>query len=219
MTVATPRQRAAMAVYYQKHKANILAKQAADRLANPEKFKVRKENYYANNPEKVKAQASGWAKKNPEKKKSNDARWRIENAERVKANNISWRKSHPEKVRELRSTWAAANREKVRASVSKWNKANPESRRAHKAIRRARNASSVGRYSSDDVKALVVSQRGKCVVCRCDLGNGYHVDHIEPLVRGGRNDRFNIQLLCPSCNCQKNAKNPISFMQSKGYLL
>jgi hypothetical protein len=30
---------------------------------------------------------------------------------------------------------------------------------------------------------------------------------------------FNVQLLCATCNLNKNAKDPIDFMQSRGFLL
>ena len=42
---------------------------------------------------------------------------------------------------------------------------------------------------------------------------------IKPLARGGTNQRTNLQLLCPPCNLSKSAKDPIDFMQSRGFLL
>jgi len=43
----------------------------------------------------------------------------------------------------------------------------------------------------------------------------YHYD----VIAGGANDRANLQLLCGSCNKSKHAKDPIDFMQSRGFLL
>jgi len=45
------------------------------------------------------------------------------------------------------------------------------------------------------------------------------MDHIVPLAKGGKNIDSNIQLTCPKCNLEKNSKDPIEFMQSRGYLL
>ncbi|MBU9359553.1 HNH endonuclease [Burkholderia multivorans] len=44
-------------------------------------------------------------------------------------------------------------------------------------------------------------------------------DDIEPLARGGSNDIANIQLLCRTCNLSKHARDPVEFMQSRGFLL
>jgi len=40
-----------------------------------------------------------------------------------------------------------------------------------------------------------------------------------PLSRGGSNDKYNLQLLCPTCNLKKSAKDPIDFAQENGNLL
>ena len=62
----------------------------------------------------------------------------------------------------------------------------------------------VGSYTGQDVERLLVSQRGCCAWCgRSFVVTGYHVDHVIPIARGGRNTRENIQLLCPLCNLRK----------------
>ena len=55
---------------------------------------------------------------------------------------------------------------------------------------------------------------GKCAYCGCELKKGWHVDHIEPIVRNWcngtcekpENEVFeNYNPSCPSCNIQKNS--------------
>lgn len=55
---------------------------------------------------------------------------------------------------------------------------------------------------------------GKCAYCGCDLQKGWHVDHLEPIVRNWINGTCknpqneilsNYNPSCPSCNIQKNS--------------
>lgn len=149
-------------------------------------------------------------------------KWRLQNIERLKAE----KKAHYLKNREalIRKAvdWARKNKDKRRETVKRYDSANPETQRAVKANRRAkeRNAGMLTKTATKrmvvDLKAL---QRGLCAACRIKLDEAYHLDHIVPLAAGGTNERKNFQLLCPYCNRSKGAKDPLTFMQSKGFLL
>lgn len=55
-----------------------------------------------------------------------------------------------------------------------------------------------------DIVILFVSQQGTCALCSVDLlVHRFHVDHITPLSKGGRDELNNKQLLCPECNVKK----------------
>jgi 5-methylcytosine-specific restriction endonuclease McrA len=69
------------------------------------------------------------------------------------------------------------------------------------------------------IAKLFLLQRKKCTICRRSIEAGYHVDHITALAKGGKHEPWNIQLLCATCNVRKSAKDPIEYMQSRGYLL
>lgn len=62
-------------------------------------------------------------------------------------------------------------------------------------------------------------QKWKCAICNKGIKRSYHVDHITPLKLGGKHLPENIQLLCPSCNVRKSAKDPVRYMQEIGFLL
>lgn len=82
---------------------------------------------------------------------------------------------------------------------------------ARHAARRALEKASSGRYSQEDVREMMFLQHGRCRGCGKSLVvKGYHVDHVVPLSRGGRNDRSNLQLLCPSCNLMKSDRLPVT---------
>lgn len=124
--------------------------------------------------------------------------------------NKLWRGGHKASVqRRIIDGRAAATTRAYRA-------ANPERVREWDQRRAGRET---GRLPKNTIVNLRKLQRGKCAVCWIDLDAGYHVDHIVPLALGGKHERMNIQLLCPTCNVRKAAKHPVDFMQERGLLL
>jgi 5-methylcytosine-specific restriction endonuclease McrA len=111
--------------------------------------------------------------------------------------------------------WRSDNEDKYRA----WYKQNVSILRRNEHRRRARLAGTGGRYTDHQIADLFKKQRGKCMNCLCSLRHGFHVDHIQPLARGGNNLIGNIQLLCPTCNWRKNVKDPFDFARNEGRLL
>ena len=124
------------------------------------------------------------------------------------------------KMREQRVRWVAENKERVSNVLNAWRKENHERTLMHKKVRRARKRANGGKLSSGIIDRLMILQRSKCACCHADLKcTNYHLDHMMPLARGGKNEDLNIQLLCPTCNMSKHASHPIDFMQSRGFLL
>lgn len=109
-----------------------------------------------------------------------------------------------------------AARARANKAVAKYKRENPDRVRAWSANRRKKSS---GKLPASKVRELFSLQRGRCAVCRGKLPKGYHLDHIEPVARGGGNHATNFQLLCPPCNLSKAAKDPVAFMQSLGFLL
>lgn len=119
-----------------------------------------------------------------------------------------------------RNMWNSKNRplvnERTRASYrkspegfvlrsAKWAKKNPEAPRSAVRNRRARQKAAKGIHTNQDIYALFQFQRGVCF-CGFNLSDGYHVDHVVPISRGGSNWPSNLQLLCATCNCSKGTK-------------
>ena len=120
----------------------------------------------------------------------------------------SWKEKNYSAYRESQRADRLLKIERELRRVSEWCKANPEARAAQRARRRSRN---VGEgFTGEDVKALLVKQGSRCAACERVLVK-YHVDHVMPLVLGGKNEKENIQILCPSCNLSKGAKHPFSW--------
>jgi 5-methylcytosine-specific restriction endonuclease McrA len=74
-----------------------------------------------------------------------------------------------------------------------------------------------GTHTAEDIAAQYERQRGKCYWrhanqdCWVTLEDGYHVDHVTPLILGGGNGPENLVIACPRCNHRKNAKHPMDF--------
>jgi len=152
---------------------------------------------------------------NPEK---NKARY-IANSENVIAQSKAWKAANQDRAKANNKAWYAANKEKVKASSKAWEKANPEACRIINHNRNARKRLNGGALSKGLSAKLFNLQRGLCPCCNQPLGDNYHMDHIMPISKGGKNEDWNIQLLRATCNNQKHAKDPIDFMQSRGFLL
>lgn len=156
---------------------------------------------------------------NADRKHAAERAWRQANPEKDRLRHAAYREAHPEKHRAASVKWRAANPDKSRAATAAHQAQHPEQRRANEANRRARKRAAEGTHTQDDIAALYLLQRGKCACCHASIKRGYHVDHIQPLARGGSNDKSNLQLLCPTCNLKKSDRHPIDFMRSRGLLL
>lgn len=132
----------------------------------------------------------------------------------------AWNAANPAKHRAADAKWLAANPGKRQATTAAWAAANPEARRIRCQNRRARKREAGGKLSKGLTDRLFKLQKGKCACgCKQPLGDDYHLDHIMPIILGGVNEDWNIQLLRSLCNQQKHAKHPIDFMQQRGFLL
>lgn len=86
--------------------------------------------------------------------------------------------------------------------------------------RRARISGAGGSFTAAQIDELYLRQRGRCagIGCGVKLGTDFHRDHRIPIALGGSSDISNIQLLCPSCNLRKHAKDPIKWANENGSL-
>jgi len=147
----------------------------------------------------------------PEKCVARRMRYYWEHREAELAYSAAYHRANPEKIRRYQHRWSLRNPEKRREAHRNWRKRNAERSRAYTRSRQARLAGAAGRYTADDVTAQLQRQRGRCYWCEKKLGDSYHVDHVNPVARGGLNGPENIVVACPSCNLRKGAKHPMEW--------
>lgn len=58
-------------------------------------------------------------------------------------------------------------------------------------------------YTENDIACLRKIQNDACYYCGSSIRTTFHVEHLDPLARGGSNGFSNIMLACPSCNTAK----------------
>lgn len=167
--------------------------------------------------------AREWLANNPERAQASAVAWYAKNSDAVKSRSREHYAANPEKHAEYARIYRIENKEKKLAADYAWQKANPEKHKNNKiagsARRRARRKADGGSFSASDIGRILVAQRFKCAICRVSVKKKRHVDHIHPISKGGKNSPSNIQILCPTCNLDKRAKDPIDYMREIGRLL
>jgi 5-methylcytosine-specific restriction endonuclease McrA len=189
------KKREAVKAWYQINKVEVQKRRAARKLADPERTAA------------ARARQREIDKTVP---------GRLEDRRRKGA---KYRRDNYEKNRAKREAYNAANSARIVSVVAEWRKKNPEAVARHANNRRARKLAAGGEISRGLSDRLFKLQKGRCACCGEKLGVKYDLDHIVPLALGGSNEDNNIQLLRPRCNAKKSAKDPIVFMQSKGFLI
>lgn len=169
--------------------------------------------------ERNRARAREWGRKNSRRVVERVKKWREKNPEKDRAQRVKYRQNRKDKIREANKRWRA-KRPDYHAN---WVAANPErielSNKVRKARRRRLEANASGTHTIIDLRAILKQQRGRCAYCRTKLIEDRHLDHIQPLSRGGSNDPKNLQFLCRPCNLKKGAMDPVDYARSVGRLV
>jgi 5-methylcytosine-specific restriction endonuclease McrA len=120
-------------------------------------------------------------------------KWYANNKQRNYANSRRCKLTNPEQTRALQ------RKHMLKPSAK-------ERQRSHNLTRIARQKNAPGKFTAADIRLLMVQQNGQCKLCGVMIILKFHIDHIVPLVAGGSNWPFNLQLLCPTCNMKKGSR-------------
>lgn len=194
-------------------KACRKAQAAAYYLANRDAVAERNKHWREDNPDKDRQAARRRHEANPDYNRERQRQWRQENPEKYAAIIKRWRDRHREHYREYDREYRGENREKIREQQAKARAENRQRFRAYNTNRRAMQLAAGGTYSASDIERLYAEQDGLCRWCSEPLTDGYEIDHVIPLSRGGSNSPENLAVTCSSCNRRKSSLLPFTEWQ------
>jgi len=120
-----------------------------------------------------------------------------------------YRKANPDGIREYQRNYRAENAEIVRDKKRLYEQNNPDMRRAARHRRRALIRNNGGTFTSKELIAMRRVQNGICAYCQRQLNpQVLTIDHVMPLLYGGRHEAANIVLACGKCNRSKGPRTP-----------
>lgn len=167
---------------------------------------ARTNRYAAANREKVRAMNKAHYAKNKDKLLIRHAQYREENREKRREICLRWYYENKEQARAISRAWSAANREKGREKTARYRERYPERIKAQNR-RSRRHRKSLDPLDSTACEYTEVLLNDRCGFCSKPV---QHIDHIEPIARGGANAWNNLAGLCAFCNGSKHAR-PLLF--------
>lgn len=191
--------------------------------ANRQKISERNARWRAENRESILAKKAEYRAANKAKISESESRHYQKNRAAINARQAIYSLVNRDARLEAGAAYRERNREILRAKQTQYAIKNPEKCAELARNRRARKRNAEGRHTAVDVLRIFEHQRGLCANCHSRLFKSgkqkFHVDHINPLARGGSNWPSSLQCLCPSCNMAKKAKDPFQWANENGRLI
>jgi 5-methylcytosine-specific restriction endonuclease McrA len=198
------------------------------RKNNPDKVKMYHDkardsgsgkDYYKRNRQKRIEKALAWNRANPDAAKAHCKKYRQVNRYRLSEKKRSYYRANRQDILAKGFEYRSSRRHERALATRIWRRNNPDKSSAADRNKKAMTRGAQGKHSSSDIQRILHMQNFKCAECKTSVRRNFHVDHIIPLSRGGSNWPSNIQILCPPCNLEKHASDPIEFARRRGRLV
>lgn len=144
------------------------------------------------------------------------AQWQQANPDRAKANSQQWRQRNLKRSRANEAAYKQNNRDRIKKRYRQYCRNNPHYLQGKNSRRRAKiKAACAVPYTAKQVKERFKQFGNQCVYCL--TRKTLTVDHFFPLSKGGIDALKNLVPACRSCNSSKGDRDPITWMQQKGF--
>lgn len=188
---------------YESKKDGISEQAKAYRDRNKDKILHRKLVYRQNNKDTIAAQHKAHYEKNKASISLRQKEYCEINKEAVMERRAAAYARNAEEAKAKAKAWFEANKERAKETRDRYFINNPEV--YHNARVKRRKLQKGGGLSAGLIQLLLAEQGCKCPGCLKSLADDFHLDHFNPLSKGGDHCDHNIQLLCPTCNLKKHA--------------
>lgn len=153
-----------------------------------------------------------WNHANVDRVRETSLDWHYRNykddPEKFRKRSSEWKKGHREQVNKANTAYRDLNRDKVRIWDKNWYYANPEKAKTNHSVahgkRRALLKGSSGKISSKEWREVLSLYGNKCLCCGSK--DNLAMDHVIPIIIGGKNEVDNVQPLCKFCNSRKKTQ-------------
>ncbi|KKL55262.1 hypothetical protein LCGC14_2257190, partial [marine sediment metagenome] len=182
--------------YYIKNRDKVLSRQRENYSVGT--GKEVKQAYYWANRERILSDKKKYNEGNTEVKREYNRVRYLNNSESMKQERRLYYSKNKDRILDDAKVYYKAHKEEIRAQQNAWAKTEDgrKSDLSRKARRRARKLEAGGTFTADDIKDLYATQGGSCYYCSVDIEQSFHIEHMLPLSRDGRNDISNICLAC-----------------------
>lgn len=195
-------------------------KRERDYHATPEAKEAKRQSRKRRDPEIVRAERRRSAKKHPDSHKRRMKTFLERHPEYQKERHLKNKEANIARAKQ----WVIDNRERFNAANRRRFKENPKVKiksgiARHK--RRARVKAAEGSFTHDDILRIYADQNERCAYCGISIywhiPHDIHIDHIQPLARGGTNYPDNLACSCAECNLSKGDKTLQEWMDTRGW--
>lgn len=138
-------------------------------------------------------------------------------AKRRLSTNARYQVSKVEKLK-YGKEYRERNREKFTQYMANWRAANPDRNKANKRASESKRRAGMKGVSNKEFIDWTSAQPKICHWCGKRCEDGFHVDHYEPIAKGGKHEISNFVIACQFCNLSKKCKDPYQFAASMGRL-